>query len=89
MEAASPPQPPEDVLSRRRENCKIEYQIKIAFSLGGKAKEYQLLASFRATGAAITEGSAPTEYMEEEIPTWADALKGAEPNQTPRPRSRS
>ena len=67
--------PPSYVRLCRLESCKDQDLIKIIFSLDDKAKERVILDSFAAMGATVTQGMAPSGYLEEEISAWIDVLK--------------
>eukprot|EP00959_Pyramimonas_sp_CCMP1952_P017753 376844-Pyramimonas_sp.AAC.1 len=67
--------PPDYVRLCRLESCKADDMIKIVIALDDPAKERVVLDAFKAMGATVTQGMAPSGYLEEEISAWIDVLK--------------
>ncbi|CAK0881358.1 unnamed protein product [Prorocentrum cordatum] len=67
--------PPDFVKLCRLENCYQKDMVKIVFSINDQTKENILTDSFKQLDCAVTSGTAPAGYMEDELSAWIDVLK--------------
>ncbi|CAK0831588.1 unnamed protein product [Prorocentrum cordatum] len=65
-------QPPTYVRLCKLEGCKQPDTLKIAYALDRTDLQMRIFGSFRAMGATVTVGSAPSGYLEDEVSAWID-----------------